>query len=236
MASMTNATARGIHQHGVACILHIVVTAICAAPAGCVIEPPAPLLHETTTHSASSAHDAGSDHHAAASNDAGAGATDNAAPSAELDDTTVLAAIAHQGYSTSQAFTRVSLAPYPSTAAPGSYIASWVSSDAYEAYTKVDPSTTGSHVQMPVGTTIVRAVLNADDKVTKLTLMVKGPAGYNPALGDWWFGVTDPSGAPLENDAGAEVGRMSACFSCHIPRAKDDFLFGVPSSDRAAHP
>jgi len=62
--------------------------------------------------------------------------------------------------------------------------------------------------------------------------MGKGPAGYDPTLGDWWFGVTDASGAPLSDSSGEEVGRLTDCHSCHIPRATDDYLFGVPLADQ----
>jgi hypothetical protein len=78
----------------------------------------------------------------------------------------------------------------------------------------------------------VRQVLEPDGGVAKLTLMVKGPPGYNPDLGDWWFGETDPSGTPLTSDAGVLMGRLSQCYSCHLTRNDDGYLFGVPSSDR----
>jgi len=63
--------------------------------------------------------------------------------------------------------------------------------------------------------------------------MYKGPAGYNPDLGDYWFGVTDVRGVPLTDDQGRQrVGRMTECYSCHADRAEDDDLFGVPAIHR----
>jgi len=65
-----------------------------------------------------------------------------------------------------------------------------------------------------------------------VTLMAKMAAGYDSTLGDWWFGVTDPQGVPLSDANGPQVGRLTDCHSCHIPRATDDYLFGVPAIDQ----
>jgi len=165
------------------------------------------------------------------SRDAGASEGDALAP--EVDAAAVLASIAHGAYLTSPTFKQVTQAPYPSVAAPGSMVSEWVSTSAWYQYNAISPEVTGSQVTLPVGTTIVRAVLLEDGGVGKLTLMYKGPAGYNPALGDWWFGVTNPEGAPVEADGGgAEDGKLTGCFSCHIPRSEDGYVFGCPLNDR----
>ncbi|MCX5741557.1 MAG: hypothetical protein NT062_03555 [Proteobacteria bacterium] len=99
-------------------------------------------------------------------------------------------------------------------------------------YAKIHPETSGSRVTIAVGTAIVREVLDLDHQVTKLTLMIKGPTGYDPRIGDWWFAVTDPAGMPLPDDRGVpQVGQLTACHGCHLPRASDDYLFGVPAVD-----
>jgi hypothetical protein len=108
----------------------------------------------------------------------------------------------------------------------------YISEDARD-YRRIHPETSGSGVTMPVGTVIVRNVLDATGAISKVTLMGKGPAGYDPTIGDWWFGVTDPAGNPLPEDSGTgpQVGRLTECHGCHIPRATDDYLFGVPAAD-----
>ena len=132
------------------------------------------------------------------------------------------------------AFKRINAQPYPSTI--GAFnIDVFASQDALD-FAKIHPETTGSHITMPVGTLIVRQVLDANGQVTKVTLMGKGPAGYDPSIGDWWFGVTDPSGKPLSDDTGLQVGRLTQCHGCHIPRAQDDYLFGVPAADQPTKP
>jgi mono/diheme cytochrome c family protein len=151
-----------------------------------------------------------------------------------MDVMVVLESIARGTYQTSPAFKQVTQEPYPSAAAPGSNVSEWVSTASWYQYIAISPGVTGSLVTLPAGTTIVRAVLNEDGGVAKLTLMHKGPAGFNPALGDWWFAVTDPDGLPLESDGGAEEGKLTGCYSCHIPRSEDGFVFGVPLDDRVA--
>lgn len=90
-------------------------------------------------------------------------------------------------------------------------------------YRSIHPEETATTaMKMDVGTVIVREVLDANGQVAKLTLMAKGPAGYDSTLGDWWFGEADPMGNPTK------MGRLTECHSCHVPRATEDYLFGVP--------
>jgi hypothetical protein len=109
----------------------------------------------------------------------------------------------------------------------------YVSPDAAAGYTGIDPDRHGSRAAMPPGAVVVRQVLDPGGAVEKLTIMAKRAAGYNPMCGDWWFGVTDPVGNVLDDPSGVpQVGALTACASCHIPRAGDDYLFGVPAADR----
>ncbi len=111
----------------------------------------------------------------------------------------------------------------------------FVSAPAASTYEQVDPATIGSNVEIEPGWTIVRQVLAADNSVSELTIMVKGVAGYDPTLGDWWFGLTDPQGNPIPDANGKpQVGRLTGCHSCHIPRAGDGYLFGVPAAVKSS--
>jgi len=154
-----------------------------------------------------------------------------AAGQAEVDQAAVLASIANGGYR-GAGFTHATRVPCASAVATGSFVDEWVSSDSYAEYSKVQPDASDSGAHLPAGSMIVRAVVDADADVARLTIMLKGPAGYNPALGDWWFAETDPWGTPLTDDAGTLAGRLSDCYACHVPRGGDDFLFGVPLDDR----
>jgi hypothetical protein len=98
-------------------------------------------------------------------------------------------------------------------------------------YKQIHPERMSANVAVARGTVIVREVLDGAGRVTKLTLMAKGPAGYDPSLGDWWFAVTDPRGVPLVENGVVQAGRLTQCHDCHDDRTRDDFLFGVPSSN-----
>jgi len=43
--------------------------------------------------------------------------------------------------------------------------------------------------------------------------------------------VTDPRGAPLQENGATLLGRLVPCHDCHRARTRDDFLFGVPAGD-----
>jgi hypothetical protein len=106
----------------------------------------------------------------------------------------------------------------------------FVNGSAAALYEQITPEAPGSRVLMPVGTIIVREVHDAAGNVEKLTIMAKAPRGYSTEMGDWWWAVTDPDGVPLEEDGKLLKGRMPECWSCHLERAQDDFLFGVPAA------
>jgi uncharacterized membrane protein YgcG len=137
------------------------------------------------------------------------------------------------GHRDSPAFVRLNDAPYPTALGTGADINVYVSTNGYAAYASITPEVTGSGVTVPEGTLIVREVLEPSGAIKTLTLMYKGPKGYNPDLGDFWFGVTDPAGKPVPDPAGApKIGRLAECYSCHTPRASDGWLFGVPADVR----
>jgi len=149
-------------------------------------------------------------------------------PASSVDDAALDTAALHVATTWDQ-LPQVNARPYVS--AIGAFdIDVFVAGDVVD-FRKIHPETTGSGVTMTAGTVIVRSVLDASGKVSKLTLMAKGPPGYDPTIGDWWFGVTDPTGVPLVEDGVTQVGRLTACHTCHLPRSTDDFLFGVPAGD-----
>jgi len=215
------------------------LTAGCAAvsvaiPACSAPDPGVSYLWADHT-SAGGANDAGVAPSAVDAAAAAAAADAEVAPAtvdAAFDGEAVLAVIRGEQYQTSSSFVECSV-PYPSVAAVGSLITEWVSVDAVPAYEAIVPDGGAAGVVLPVGSILVRAILNDAGAVSKLTLMAKGPAGYNPALGDWWFGETDPSGVPEIVDGGAMIGRLTGCYSCHIPQSGNDFVFGVPTEDRS---
>jgi hypothetical protein len=101
-----------------------------------------------------------------------------------------------------------------------------------DEYREIHPETVEASDELAVGTVIVREVLDAQGEIAKLTLMAKGPKGYDPAIGDWWFGEATPKGVPLVAGDAVRLGRLTDCHGCHLPRAAEDFLFGVPAAEQ----
>jgi hypothetical protein len=150
----------------------------------------------------------------------------DAAPAAPLgvDEASLLSML--PGYAQSPGFSRLNGAPYVTALPGGADVNVWVSMNAYAAYAGIAPEANGSGIVTPEGTMLVREVLGAGGEVAKLTLMYKGPAGYNPPVGDFWFGVTDARGVPQK------MGKLEECYGCHQERAHDGYLFGVPAAVR----
>jgi mono/diheme cytochrome c family protein len=123
---------------------------------------------------------------------------------------------------------------YASAVAASSSIELYASRDATAAYRAIAPEASGSRASVPEGGVIVREVLDASGTAQRLTVMAKGPAGYEPILGDWFFAVTDLAGVPAVENGQARAGRLVDCYGCHTPRAADDYLFGVPLDQRGS--
>ena len=148
-----------------------------------------------------------------------------------VDDAAILSAVSR--YRDSPAFVRLNQASYPSAIGDGAKVNIFVSTHAYAAYGSITPEVSGSGVVVPQGTLIVREVLQPKGAIEALAVMFKAPPGYNPAMGDLWLGVTDASGSPALDEAGApRIGRLTDCADCHAARASDGYLFGVPEAVR----
>lgn len=147
-----------------------------------------------------------------------------------MDDQAILSTAVH--YRDSPAFVQVNDTAYASALGGGAFINLYVSTHAFPAYATIESDAAGTGVVVPEGTLIVREVLDEAGNVKRLTLMAKGPPGYNPDLGDFWFGVTEPDGTPVVENGAPRLGRLQDCYGCHLARASDDFLFGVPADNR----
>jgi len=150
-----------------------------------------------------------------------------------IDEARILASVANGAYRHDPMFAAVSRQSYASTAA-AARINVWVTAADWGDYTRIAPDKSGSGASLRPGAIVVREVLDASGAVAKVTVMAKGPAGYNPTVGDFWFGVTTPDGTPMVTNGVMQMGKVQSCFGCHVPRASDGYLFGVPESDRAS--
>lgn len=129
-------------------------------------------------------------------------------------------------------FEQVNKDPYASQVADAK-INVFVSSFALPDYLETMPADKKSDGMIPRGSFVVREIVDKQGKVSKLTALYRGPKGYNPSSGDFWFAVTDPQGHVAKDPSGAPMaGPLATCSSCHAGRASSDFLFGVPDNVR----
>jgi hypothetical protein len=149
---------------------------------------------------------------------------------AAVDDSAILSTLAT--FRTSPAFQHVNRDGYETALGTGAVIDVYVSANGFAPYATIVPEAAGTGAEVPEGTLIVREVKEASGAVKSLTLMYKGPKGYNPEVNDFWFGVTDPAGVPVQQDGKARLGQLTDCYSCHQGRAQDGYLFGVPADNR----
>jgi hypothetical protein len=156
-------------------------------------------------------------------------------PAAVAEDS-VLASVAEGQYRLGFPWVKINATPFPSAVASGS-INVWVSGLGSEAYARVAfESNLATSVNLPPGALIVREVLDASGAVSAITLMLKGAPGYNPDLGDFWFGALNADGSPKHDASGAErLGKLSECYGCHVPREAQGYLFGAPARNRTPY-
>lgn len=128
-------------------------------------------------------------------------------------------------------FELANVTPFSSQIPGGALVDVWVTQDVANDYAKVLLDGAGSGVELPVGTVIIREVLDDAGEIAKLTLMIKNEPGYFPGGGDWWYGVADPDGMIQNDENGLPImGALEQCNACHKSRAADGYLFGIPSA------
>lgn len=134
-------------------------------------------------------------------------------------------------------FVRVNRDPYPTDLDATDLIDVYISGNDAAAFWQVDPESDDPAQGLAESAVIVRVVMDAQWTPEKLTFMVKGPPGYFPEGGDYYYAVTELDGTIAMSDAGKPMaGALEACGSCHARRASSDFLFGVPASNRGKLP
>jgi len=104
----------------------------------------------------------------------------------------------------------------------------YVNTNAEAAFRGVDPEATNQAAAMPSGTIIVKEQQDDMGVVQALTIMAKGPQGYDPDHNDWWWGMADPQGNIIDGTRG----KVAMCFNCHGGRAASDYVYGVETANQ----
>lgn len=102
----------------------------------------------------------------------------------------------------------------------------WVPPAFAAEYRAVDPDDPDASAAFAPGTLFVKEHLDAEGAPAGMTIMYKGPAGYDPDSGDWWWAQAELDGTL--NDAGA----VGYCIACHSPRAGADWVFGIAADEQ----
>ncbi len=128
---------------------------------------------------------------------------------------------------------QVNIQPYPTALSTTEVINVFVPATDVPTFSRLEPERPGSGIAVREDFLVVREVLDAG-QTQKLTVMIKGPPGYFPAGGDFFYGVTTPDGSQFLPDSQgfSQHGPVGACGECHARRAQDGFLFGVPAELR----
>lgn len=149
----------------------------------------------------------------------------------DFDEWDVLPHLIDRAYA-GENFVHVNATPYGSALSEDK-INVFVSLEGWWHFLHAEPDSEGHGVDLPVGTLIVREVLDATGAVKTLTVMMRAPDGYSPGHGDFWYAVLDPEGFPVFEDGEPLMGALvERCTSCHDERAGDGYLFGVPLVSR----
>lgn len=123
-------------------------------------------------------------------------------------------------------FVAATTAPFPSLAVTDALITEWVSEAAWPTFAEIDPQVTGSGMELPEDSMIVRTVLDAAGDVAKHTVLWF-PPGVD-AVDGLYFLVADADWAVMEVDGARQAGQLASCQSCHASRPDDGWVFGVP--------
>lgn len=95
----------------------------------------------------------------------------------------------------------------------------FVSADVEADYRTITRDNPESSVVFAERTVLVKEQYDADGAFNSFTVMVKGPDGQNPDVGDWWFGFAGEDGVVAEGPA--------ACGECHQGRPDSDYVYGL---------
>lgn len=102
----------------------------------------------------------------------------------------------------------------------------YIDEDAADLYRTLDPEAPVD-VDLPEGTLIVKEHLDMAGEYDGYLMMYRGPEGYAPETGDWFWARIDGGGNTQET---GPSGSVDFCISCHSPAPS--LVFGVAADNR----
>lgn len=99
----------------------------------------------------------------------------------------------------------------------------WGSADAADLYNSINPDDPTQAIAFPRGTTFVKEHFDEAGDLAGVTIMYKGPEGYDPEHGDWFW-------ARVRGIEVTHAGRVDWCSDCHDAAHNSDFVVGFGKS------
>ena len=127
-------------------------------------------------------------------------------------------------------FEKINVRPFPTAQHQGNPdVNVWTNELATEPYRMLSSGTT-TDPEVPIGSMIVKEMLDASGAPPILTVMAKQPAGFDPEHGDWWYGRLEVDGTATSSRF---VGKVTFCIACHAGAGGGGYLFGVAADNLA---
>jgi len=99
----------------------------------------------------------------------------------------------------------------------------WGSPEAAELYRSINPDDPTQALSFARGTTFVKEHFDEAGDLAGVTIMYKGPEGYDPEHGDWFW-------ARVRGIEVTHAGRVDWCSDCHDAAHNTDFVVGFGKS------
>lgn len=100
----------------------------------------------------------------------------------------------------------------------------WGTPEIAEVFASIDPNDPTQEVSFEPGTLLVKEHFDLNGVTIGLTVMYKGPPGYNESGGDWFW-------ARVRGSEITHQGRVDFCLDCHRAAENTDFVVGFAKSE-----
>jgi len=94
-----------------------------------------------------------------------------------------------------------------------------------QLFLTIDPERTDQNVGFIEGSMFLKEHFDDAGEVIGFTVMYKGPPGYNPEGGDWFW-------ARVNEGTVSHQGQVGFCVDCHVMVESTDYVYGVPLDNR----
>ncbi len=121
---------------------------------------------------------------------------------------------------------KISAQPFDSEHGAADMVEVYINPEAAALFRTLDPEAP-AEVDFPEGTLIVKEHFDDAGAFSGFLLMYRGPEGYAPMTGDWFWAATNAAGATL---SAGPSGPVDFCISCHTPAPS--LVFGVAADNQ----